>query len=89
MTLRNGTGATASLYSFNSKILQGNAQVDPTDSYEYSELEPQSDLSPGVESEGVVTFGPSNPNQPLTVQFDWSSDNFDITAEPIAFQVAP
>ena len=89
VSLQNGTGATASLYPFNAKILQGSTQVDPTDSFEYAELEPQTDLSPGVQSEGVITFGPVNPDQPFDVQFEWSSENYDITTNPINFSATP
>jgi hypothetical protein len=34
-------------------------------------------------------FGPVNPDQPFTMEFEWFSDNFDITSNPISFDVAP
>ena len=89
VALQNGTGAPAGFYTFNARILQGARQIDPTDDYEYSELEPQSDLSTGVQTEGVVTFGPAETDQPLEVQFEWSSENYDLSPNPIVFQVVP
>ncbi len=89
VALQNGTGAPASFYTFNARKLQGARQIDPTDNYEYSELEPQSDLSTGVQTEGVVTFGPAETDQPLEVQFEWSSENYDLSPNPIVFQVVP
>ncbi len=89
VTLQNGTGVPASFYAFNARIVQGATQIDPTTSYEYTELEPQSDLSAGVQSEGIVTFGPSDPNQPLELQFEWYSEDYNITANPIVFQITP
>ena len=85
--MRNGAGATAGFCPFDAKILQGSTRVDPTDSFEYGGLEPQPDLGPGVRSEGVVTFGAVDPNRPLSVQFEWSSENYDITPNPIGFRV--
>ncbi len=76
VTLQNGTGVPASFYAFNARIVQGATQIDPTTSYEYTELEPQSDLSAGVQSEGIVIFGPSDPNQPLELQFEWYSEDY-------------
>ena len=52
-------------------------------------LEPKSDLSAGVQSEGIVTFGPSDPNQPLELQFEWYSEDYNNTASPIVFQITP
>ncbi len=89
VNLQNGTGVHASFYAFDSKVIQGSNQIDPTDAYEYTELEPQSDLSPGVQSEGIVTFGPADPNQPLELQFGWSSEDYNITSNPVVFQVTP
>lgn len=87
--LYNETGVPASFYAFDSRIVQGSSQIEPTDSYEYSELEPQSDISPGVRSQGVVTFDAVDPNQPFELQFEWSSEDYNVTANPIAFVYEP
>ncbi len=47
----------------------------------------QSDLRPGVRTDGVVTFGKVDPSRPLEVRLEWYSDNYNITAHPIVFQV--
>lgn len=51
--------------------------------------EPQDTLSPGVETEGIVTFGPVDPNQSFDVNFEWSSEDFNITPRTIPFQLNP
>lgn len=90
ITVSNATNEPASFYTFDARILQGSRQVDVfDDAFEYDLEEPQSELSPGVESEGAVVFGPVNPDQPFTMEFEWFSDNFDITSNPISFDVAP
>jgi hypothetical protein len=40
-------------------------------------------------ADGVVTFGKVDPSQPMQVRFEWYSENFNITAHPIVFQVTP
>jgi hypothetical protein len=70
------------------------AHVDPhhlveavEGNYEFKEL--QSELRPGVRTDGVITFGQVDPSQPMEVRFEWYSDNYDITTHPIVFQVEP
>ena len=89
VSLYNETGVPASFYAFNSRIIQGSSQIEPTDSYEYAELEPQSDVSPGVRSQGVVTFDAVDPDRPFEMYFEWSSEDYSVTANPIAFYYEP
>lgn len=89
VTVTNGTSAPASLYTFNANIIQGSTQIDVADAFEYEIEEPQSELAPGVESEGTVVFGQVDRAEPFTVRFEWSSENFDVTEQPITFDVTP
>jgi hypothetical protein len=86
---RNDTGQPADLYTFDAKIIQGTTQVDQEMPFDYELEEPQERLSPGVETQGIVAFGPVDSSQPFQVSFEWYSDNFDITPQPIVFQVTP
>lgn len=58
VNIRNDTGAPADFYAFDSQIIQGSQQIDQETPFEYEVQEPQSTISPGVETEGVVVFGP-------------------------------
>lgn len=87
VTAENGTGDPVSFYGFDSKIIQGTKQLDQEEPFEYDLAEPQSDLSPGVQTEGALVFGPVDPSQPFQIQFEWYSENFNITANPIVFEV--
>jgi hypothetical protein len=75
--------------TYGEKIIQGSRQFDQEYSYDYEVKEPQSELRPGVRSDGVVTFGKVDPSQPLEVRFEWYSEDYNITAHPIVFQVRP
>jgi hypothetical protein len=85
----NGTGTGASFYDFSTKIIQGSRQFDQETTYDYDVKAPQSELRPGVRTDGVVTFGKVSPSQPFEVRFEWSSDNYNITTHPIVFEVTP
>lgn len=86
---RNDTAQPASFYVFDAKIVQGSTQVDQDTPFDYEIKEPQDTLSPGVETQGIVAFGPVNPSQPFHISFEWSSDNYNITTKPITFQIQP
>jgi hypothetical protein len=87
VSVQNGTGA--SFYDSDTKIIQGSRQFDQEYNYDYEVKEPQSDLRPGVRTDGVVTFGKVDPSQPLEVRFEWYSEDYNVTAHPIVFQVRP
>jgi hypothetical protein len=89
VTAYNGTGTGASFYDYDTKIIQGSRQFDQKYNYDYEVKEPQSDLRPGVRTGGVITFGKVDPSQPLEVRFEWYSEDYNVTAHPIVFQVRP
>lgn len=90
VTINNNTGRGASFYTFDMKIQQGSRQIDYSDdSYSYMDEEPQSDLRPGVQTEGVLVFGPVDPSQPFEMVLPWSSNNFNVNARPVIFQITP
>ena len=88
--MANNTGQGASFYTFDTKIQQGSTQVDYLDDYyDYYDEEPQSEIRPGVETEGVLPFGPVDPNEPFELIVPWSSDNYNINVKDIVFQITP
>lgn len=89
VSVYNGTSTGASFYDYDAKILQGSRQFDQETTYDYEIKAPQTDLRPGVRTDGAVTFGKVDSSQPLQVRFEWYSDNYNITAHPIVFQVQP
>ena len=74
----------------NAKIVQGSKQVDPDKySLRFHIPEPQSDLNPSVETEGVVVFGPVDPSALFTIELDWSSRGRKVGAQPLIFEISP
>jgi hypothetical protein len=89
ISAHNGTNAVASFYTYDTKILQGGRQIEEDMSFAYELPEPQSDIEPGVRTDGAVILGKADPTEPMRVKFEWYSDNFNINAKPIVFQVSP
>ena len=88
--MKNNTGRGASFYTYDAKIQQGSTQVDYLeDSYAYYDEEPQSDLRPGVQTEGVLAFGRVDPGQPFELVIPWTSNNYNVNAKPVIFQISP
>jgi hypothetical protein len=85
----NGTGTGASFSTYSAKILQNSRQFDQETTFDYEVKAPQSELRPGVRTDGVLTYGKVNPSQPMQVRFEWYSENYNITAHPIVFEVTP
>lgn len=85
----NGTGTGASFSTYSAKILQNSRQFDQETTFDYEVKAPQSELRPGVRTDGVLTFGKVDPSQPMQVRFEWYSENYNITAHPIVFEVTP
>lgn len=89
--MANNTGQGASFYTYDAKIQQGSTQVDYLDDHDYDfyDEEPQSELRPGVETEGVLAFGPVDPNEPFQLIVPWYSDNYNINVRDIVFEISP
>lgn len=86
--VKNNTDKSASVHTFQMKITQGSKQYDEENSFDSGYPELQSDLLPGVESEGVVVFPKLDygANQ-FTFFAEASSDNYYLDFNPYQFLV--
>ena len=89
MTVTNHTDETIYFYSFDSKLLMDNKQLEEDMGfYEADFPEMQSDILPGVESEGIITFPPlDSDTNSMTFHAEGSSDNYDLNFEPFVFEI--
>ena len=77
VTVLNNGGSSFSLSDYSTKIVQGNTQYEYEYNYEADYPEIQSDLMPGTQSSGIITFPPMDPNVGFDVYFEGYSDNWD------------
>jgi len=89
ITVTNNTKNNINFYTFNSKLVIDNKQLEEDSSlYNTGLPEVSSEILPGVESEGVITFPPIDPSvDKLTFHAEGSSDNFELDFEPFLFEV--
>lgn len=84
----NNTKDSISFYTFNMRLIQENKQFEEEMNYEADYPEPQSDLLPGISTEGVITFPPINPDlKEAKIVFEGHSDNWELDFEPFVFEV--
>lgn len=87
VTMTNNGLSTFYCYSSSAKIVQGNTQYETQYNYDADYQEPQSDLLPGTETSGIITFPPLDPNSSISVYFDGSSDNYDENLNTYQFDI--
>ena len=90
MTARIDGDRYAKLDLYRSKIIQGAERAEQRDPFDYNLPKPKPGLPPGEQIEGVVTFGRTDPSQPLQVWFAWQSGGIMADRpEPFVFAVTP
>ena len=82
----NGGKATFDLYSFNTVVTQNGKQYETQDNWEADYPEIQSNLYPGVSTEGVIVYPPME-QQDFQIIFDAYSDDYHEEIEKYVFDV--
>ena len=84
----NETVDKISFYSFDAKLVANGKQYEEEMNYEANYPEVQSDILPGVGTEGLIVF-PRLPDDVDTFQlyFEGSSDNWELDFEPFVFEI--
>ncbi|KAF6568405.1 DUF4352 domain-containing protein [Paenibacillus sp. EKM202P] len=87
MAIENRSTSTINYYDFYTKLVQGNKQYEPTFdrvSYTYPEL--QSEILPGVKTEGILTFSKIDSSKDLTLIAKGSSEELEYN--PFKFKIS-
>jgi hypothetical protein len=87
VSVTNNSNTNISFYSFNSKIVSGNQQLETQDSYDAGYTEVQSDILPGIKTEGMVVFPKVPETGTLKIIFEGSSENYELDFQPFQFDV--
>lgn len=87
LSVKNSGGSSFSVYSFNAKIMQGDKQYEEQSNYDADYQEVQSDLMPGATTSGIIAF-PAMEQSNFKIYIDGSSDNWEESIQPYAFEVA-
>lgn len=87
LTVQNNGSSNFSLYSFNAKIIQNGKQYEEELNFLADYPEVQSDLSPGVTTEGIIAF-PAIEQADFTLAFDAYSDNWEEQFDLYSFDIS-
>lgn len=86
VTVKNGGSDTFNLYSFNTKIVQNGKQYEEEYNYDADYPEVQTDLLPGVTTEGIILF-PKLEQKDFQIVLDASSEDYSEDIEPYSFNI--
>jgi len=84
--VQNNSKDKFNLYDFNTKIAQENNQFEPKDNYDTGYKILQTELLPGIKSEGVIVFKPIKMKN-FNIIFEGSSDDYNIDFKPYDFNI--
>ena len=87
LKIKNDSSSNIYFYSFNSFLTQGANQISQEDNWEANYPEIDSEILPGIVSEGIVTFAPINvEGENIKLVFEGSSDDYELEFEPFTFE---
>ncbi|MBC8533626.1 DUF4352 domain-containing protein [Yeguia hominis] len=86
LTVRNGGSGNFSLYSFNAKIIQNGKQYEEEINFAADYPKIQTDLAPGVTTEGIIAFSAIE-QADFKLTFDAYSDNWEEQLDPYSFDI--
>lgn len=88
LKITNNSKDKINFYTFNSKATQGNKQFDKKDNYKAKYAELQSNILPGVSTEGILVLQPMDPNgDSINLILNGSSDNYKVKMNPFTFEI--
>ena len=87
VTVKNESGATASIYTFNAKAIQDGKQFDHTDNYEAGSDNDIGEVLDGASKEGIIRFKGLDPGKGFKLTMEAYSDNWEIELEDFVFEV--
>ena len=87
VTVKNESGATASIYTFNAKAIQDGKQFEHQENYEAGYDNDIGDVLDGASKEGVIRFKGLDPDKGFKLTMEAYSDNWEIELEDFVFEV--
>lgn len=89
LKIKNDSSSNIYFYSFDSVLTQGTNQINQEDNWNANYPEIDSEILPGIVSEGIVTFAPVNvEGENIKLVFEGSSDDYTLEYEPFTFEMS-
>ncbi|WP_179295553.1 DUF4352 domain-containing protein [Bacillus sp. FJAT-45350] len=89
VTIKNDSDSSISFWSHSAKLVQDGKQYDTEYNWDSDYPELQSDIRPGVSSEGILSFPVTEfeDHNELTLYLDGSSDDWEINIDEFQFHI--
>ena len=87
VSVKNESGYTASIYTYDAKAIQDGKQFEHEDNYEAGYDDDLGEILDGASKDGIIRFKGLDPEKPVKIQIGAYSDNFDIDMEDYVFEV--
>lgn len=87
VNVKNESGDTASIYTFNSKAVQDGKQFEHEDNYNAGYDSDIGEVLDGASKDGVIRFKGLDPEKGFTLSMEAYSDNFDIELKDYVFEI--
>ena len=87
VNITNNSDDEISFYTFNSKVVIDNKQYEENSELSYNYPEIQSEILPGVSTEGIIVFDSFPESATIKVFLEGYSDNYDLDFTPFEFEV--
>ncbi len=87
LTVKNESGDTASIYTYNAKAIQDGKQFEHEDNYEAGYDSDIGEVMDGASKDGIVRFKGLDPDKGFKMTLEAYSDNWDIELEDYVFEI--
>lgn len=87
LSVTNNMKNKINFYTHNAKVTQDGKQYEPQDSFEANYPNMQSEILPGVKSEGIVVFPKLDEAKEAKLILEGYSDDYNIKIEPFTFDI--
>ncbi|WP_051507166.1 hypothetical protein [Saccharibacillus sacchari] len=89
LSVENSTDREGLFYTHTAKIAQGSTQFEQATNFRADYPEPQNQLLPGIRSEGILAFGPIDPEDgDLRLIVGGSTNDYSLDFKPFDFKVS-
>ena len=87
VSVKNESGATASIYTFNARAIQDGKQFDHQDNYEAGYDSDIGEVLDGASKEGVIRFKGLDPDKGFKLTMEAYSDDWEIELQDYVFEI--
>lgn len=87
VSVKNDSGDTASIYTFNAKAIQDGKQFEHQDNWEAGSDSDIGEVLDGASKEGIIRFKALNPDKGFKLTMEAYSDNWDIELNDFVFEI--